>query len=547
MKTVGVVIPIYNVEKYLKECLDSVINQTYTNLEIILINDGSTDENSLSIAKEYTLKDKRITLFDKKNGGLSSARNVGIEYFSGEYKLKNKTQTLKENSLIEFNLEDNNPYEIYTVYKSYKAFNNEQDLINFTYPHIDYIIFLDSDDYWELNCIEECVPRMDGVEVVWFDWRFHYETKNIKFENLTYHDRYNFKQGTITPLDWLNQYENTRITWFSFAWNGMVDFKHLATYKLHFINQTIHEDVFFGISLFLSCNFISYLPYKLYNYRIRDNSLCDYSNQNTNTWISPYMKSIYNKFNNIEQTKFYHRISSEALTCIELLFFIENKIINKYSDISLKKLLNDRISALWMILDCDKDPLNILDKIPKKLYIEKVLSSKKIIKNLNEILINKETIIISQNNQISNLNKILQDKDKLLTVKENLLNLQTHHGTAKSRIQNQLSYKLGQALIINSKSILGFLSLPFIILSIIISHKQEQKAYKIKIKKNPNLILPPLENYPDYKEVLKEKECFTYKLGEALIRANKTWYKGGYVKFYFKDIPKLKRDFRQKR
>ncbi|EGA5519697.1 glycosyltransferase family 2 protein, partial [Campylobacter jejuni] len=57
MKTVGVVIPIYNVEKYLKECLDSVINQTYTNLEIILVNDGSTDENSLNIAKEYTLKD----------------------------------------------------------------------------------------------------------------------------------------------------------------------------------------------------------------------------------------------------------------------------------------------------------------------------------------------------------------------------------------------------------------------------------------------------------------------------------------------------------
>ncbi|EOC4416228.1 glycosyltransferase family 2 protein, partial [Campylobacter jejuni] len=83
MKKIGVVIPIYNVEKYLRECLDSVINQTYTNLEIMLVNDGSTDEHSLNIAKEYTLKDKRITLFDKKNGGLSSARNIGIEYFSG--------------------------------------------------------------------------------------------------------------------------------------------------------------------------------------------------------------------------------------------------------------------------------------------------------------------------------------------------------------------------------------------------------------------------------------------------------------------------------
>ncbi|BEJ91639.1 hypothetical protein B10569_15150 [Campylobacter jejuni] len=167
MKTVGVVIPIYNVEKYLKECLDSVINQTYTNLEIILVNDGSTDENSLNIAKEYTLKDERFILFDKKNGGLSSARNVGIEYFSGEYKLKNKTQHIKENSLIEFQLDGNNPYEIYTVYKSSQAFNNEKDLTNFTYPNIDYIIFLDSDDYWELNCIEECVPRMEGGGLKW--------------------------------------------------------------------------------------------------------------------------------------------------------------------------------------------------------------------------------------------------------------------------------------------------------------------------------------------------------------------------------------------
>ncbi|MBX2352082.1 alpha-2,3-sialyltransferase, partial [Campylobacter coli] len=52
------------------------------------------------------------------------------------------------------------------------------------------------------------------------------------------------------------------------------------------------------------------------------------------------------------------------------------------------------------------------------------------------------------------------------------------------------------------------------------------------------LKLPPLESYPDYKEALKEKECFTYKLGESLIKANKTWYKGGYVKLWF-EIRKL--------
>ncbi|EAL8603114.1 alpha-2,3-sialyltransferase, partial [Campylobacter jejuni] len=87
---------------------------------------------------------------------------------------------------------------------------------------------------------------------------------------------------------------------------------------------------------------------------------------------------------------------------------------------------------------------------------------------------------------------------------------------------------------------------PFIILSIVISHKQEQKAYKFKIKKNPNLALPSLETYPDYNEALKEKECFTYKLGEAFIKASKNWYKCGYIKFYFKDVSELKRKFGKK-
>ncbi|WP_249620806.1 hypothetical protein [Campylobacter jejuni] len=89
-------------------------------------------------------------------------------------------------------------------------------------------------------------------------------------------------------------------------------------------------------------------------------------------------------------------------------------------------------------------------------------------------------------------------------------------------------------MIVNSKSVLGFLSLAFIILSIVVSHKQEQKAYKFKVKKNPNLALPPLETYPDYKEALKEKECFTYKLGEALIQASKNWYGGGILNLYSK-------------
>lgn len=81
---ISIIIPIYNVEKYLKRCLDSVEKQIYTNLEIILINDGSTD-SSLTIAKEYAKRDGRIKIFSEKNCGLSAARNLGLKHATGKY------------------------------------------------------------------------------------------------------------------------------------------------------------------------------------------------------------------------------------------------------------------------------------------------------------------------------------------------------------------------------------------------------------------------------------------------------------------------------
>ena len=101
-------------------------------------------------------------------------------------------------------------------------------------------------------------------------------------------------------------------------------------------------------------------------------------------------------------------------------------------------------------------------------------------------------------------------------------------------------------MIENSKSLLGYIRMPYVLSYIKDKHKQEQQQYQEAIKKNPNLKLPNLESYPDYKESLKEKECFTYKLGEAFIKADKTWYKGGYVKLWF-EIRKLKREFKNRK
>lgn len=81
---ISVIIPVYGVEKYIAQCLESVINQTYKNLEIIVVNDGTKDR-SADIAKEYAAKDSRIKVYDFKNGGLSVARNRGLEIATGEY------------------------------------------------------------------------------------------------------------------------------------------------------------------------------------------------------------------------------------------------------------------------------------------------------------------------------------------------------------------------------------------------------------------------------------------------------------------------------
>ena len=79
----SIIIPIYNTEKYLVACLDSIVNQTYKNVEIILINDGSTD-GSKSICETYASKDKRIVMLDKPNGGQASARNKGLDVATGD-------------------------------------------------------------------------------------------------------------------------------------------------------------------------------------------------------------------------------------------------------------------------------------------------------------------------------------------------------------------------------------------------------------------------------------------------------------------------------
>ena len=121
---VSLVVPIYNVSKYLRRCLDSIKRQTYQNIEVIMVNDGSTDK-SATIANEYATSDPRFALFEKENGGLSSARNFGMKYANG--------------SFISFIDSDDFISEKY-VETLLSAFNDDLDVVV-----ADYVIFSEED------------------------------------------------------------------------------------------------------------------------------------------------------------------------------------------------------------------------------------------------------------------------------------------------------------------------------------------------------------------------------------------------------------------
>ncbi|EOE6796440.1 hypothetical protein ACKSXL_001819 [Campylobacter jejuni] len=196
-----------------------------------------------------------------------------------------------------------------------------------------------------------------------------------------------------------------------------------------------------------------------------------------------------------------------------------------------------------------KDILIRKDNEITKLKLDNQLLQNKFQNELNSFPIKKQNLEIKNLEQDLIIKKLESKKlAKSLGLKMSIINPKItfiQANSAKARIQNHLSYKLGQALIENSKSILGYIRMPYVLSYIKDKHKFEQKAYEEKIKENPNLALPPLETYPDYNEALKEKECFTYKLGEEFIKASKNWY-GGYIKFIFKDVPRLKRELKKK-
>lgn len=125
----SIIVPVYNVEKYLKKCLDSIIDQTYKNYEVIVVNDGSPD-NSQAIIEEYKKNyPNKIKAYNKQNGGLSDARNFGLQYTTGDYVIFVDSDDYVKNDMLEVlnnNIKENEDvigYNLITVDQNYNTIN----------------------------------------------------------------------------------------------------------------------------------------------------------------------------------------------------------------------------------------------------------------------------------------------------------------------------------------------------------------------------------------------------------------------------------------
>lgn len=212
---VTVIVPIYNASSFLEECISSVQKQTYKNLEIILINDGSND-NSLSICEFYSKKDSRIKIFNINNSGASFARNLGLKNAHGEY-----------------------------------------------------ILFVDADDFLEIQCVEKCISVFDSkdVDVVVFGWNCIEEKK----ENIVY----SFESNLI---DGKTMLENISTDDFKcgggFLWNKMFKYVDVKNKKVEFlVGQQFYEDKLWIIKMIGLNTKICLSNFIGYNYRIHYNSL----------------------------------------------------------------------------------------------------------------------------------------------------------------------------------------------------------------------------------------------------------------------------------
>lgn len=211
----SIIIPVYNVENYLRDCLDSVLNQSYSDWEAVCVDDGSTDRSQL-ILKEYSASDSRVSIVTKGNGGLSSARNAGLDVAKGKY-----------------------------------------------------ILFLDSDDWLENDALKQLADKVDEEDMLCFSGRRFFEDDN----------RFNLPDRLVerrysSGMDYYNDNALKRRD-FAFVCVVLRLYKRsfLLSNGLRFKEGIFHEDNLFTPKACYYANNVSVIDRSLYNYRVRGNSI----------------------------------------------------------------------------------------------------------------------------------------------------------------------------------------------------------------------------------------------------------------------------------
>lgn len=254
---ISIIVPVYNVEKYLKKCIESVLRQTYKDFELILVNDGSTDKSG-KICDEYLKLDKRIRVIHKKNGGLSDARNIGIKAAKGEY-----------------------------------------------------IAFLDSDDWIENNCYETLINliKENNADISICNFKSVINDK----EQLDKYEKFVIEK--FNNIEALNQIYDKKNVEFILAWNKLFKKELLENNK--FPKGKIHEDEFLIPKIIYNAKCIIYLNRQLIYYRKTENSIM---NRTFNKKRLDYIEALndrnmfFEENNLIElQQKNINRLSSEII------------------------------------------------------------------------------------------------------------------------------------------------------------------------------------------------------------------------------------------
>ncbi len=260
MDVISIVVPIYNVERYLPECIESIINQSYKNLEIVLVNDGSTD-NCSDICDKYSLSDNRIKVITKENGGLSDARNVGIKNSTGKF-----------------------------------------------------IMFVDADDMLFEDSCEVLYREIKNKNADFITANYINITEDGKL--------YDYPMFNSSYSDTKLTFENKAISSILMScsvWNKIFNAKFIKDNNINFVKDAIAEDSIFSNLCFLKAKNVYYIKDVIYKYRQRNITNKSISNNCSIDYfkkISDSYKIIYESYNWYNQIEYYKLYYSKCLTYI---------------------------------------------------------------------------------------------------------------------------------------------------------------------------------------------------------------------------------------